>query len=101
MLANSALRTFSMNSALSPLNGFLAGPLSTLLAATRSSFMADKKREKTDSVIMDNGTPRSSALWLVHLPVPFWPAASRITSTIGLPVSSSYCEKMSAVISIR
>ena len=25
----------------------------------------------------------------VHLPVPFWPAASRIRSTIGLPVSGS------------
>jgi hypothetical protein len=33
-----------------------------------------------------NGTPRSNALWLVHLPVPLLPAASRITSTIGWSV---------------
>jgi hypothetical protein len=32
----------------------------------------------------------SRALWLVHLPVPFWPALSRMTSTSGLPVSSSF-----------
>ena len=45
--------------------------------------------------------PRSSALCDVHLPVPFCPALSRIRSTRGRPVSSSFRAKMSAVISIR
>ena len=31
--------------------------------------------------ISDSGSPRSSALWLVHLPVPLLAASSRITST--------------------
>ena len=33
------------------------------------------------------GTPRSSAISAVHLPVPFWPALSWTRSTSGLPVS--------------
>ena len=35
-------------------------------------------------------TPRSSAFCEVHLPVPFCPAVSRMTSTSGLPVSASF-----------
>ena len=38
----SARRTFSMNSALSPLNGATFGPVSTLDAATRWSFSEDR-----------------------------------------------------------
>ena len=40
------------------------------------------------------GWPVSSALMTVHLPVPFWPAVSRILSTSGWP-SSSFLAKMS------
>jgi len=36
----------------------------------------------------------------VHLPVPFCPAVSRILSIIGRP-SSSFLEKIAAVISMR
>ncbi len=32
--------------------------------------------------------PRSRALTAVHLPVPFWPAVSRILSTRAVPSSS-------------
>ena len=48
------------------------------------------------------GMPISSAFTLVHLPVPFWPAASSTASTkkrVGL--AGSRCLRMSAVISIR
>jgi hypothetical protein len=34
------------------------------------------------------------AFMMVHLPVPFWPAVSRITSMIGLPVSGSFFEDL-------
>ncbi len=47
------------------------------------------------------GTPRSSADVEVHLPVPFWPAASSTTSTKLWPVTGSFCFSTSAVISIR
>src|SRR5699024_6148540 len=55
----------------------------------------------TVSVINGKGTPNSSALMLVHLPVPFCPALSKMTSTIGCFVSSSFFVKISAVISIK
>lgn len=47
------------------------------------------------------GTARSNAIWLVHLPVPFWPALSSTRSTSGFPVSSSFALRIIAVISIR
>src|ERR1044072_2143197 len=47
------------------------------------------------------GTPRSIEFCEVHFPVPFEPALSRIISTIDLPVSASFCVKISAVISNR
>ena len=67
----------------------LGGPCRTFAAATRSSFWADRQRAKTASAISVSGTPRSVAEPTVHLPVPFCPAASRIRSTSGLPVSGS------------
>src|ERR1017187_5475072 len=80
---------------------FLDGPLSILDAATRSSLIAEMQRAKTASAIVGAGTPMSRALVDVHLPVPFWPAASRTTSTKGLFVTGSLCLRISAVISIR
>ena len=71
------------------------GPVRIFEAATRSSFSADRQRANTASPISVTGMPRSSALMPVHLPVPFWPAVSRILSTSGLP-SSSFLAKMSA-----
>jgi len=52
------------------------------------------------SAIRVTGMPRSRALTAVHLPVPFWPALSRIFSTRAVP-SSSLKYMMSRVISIR
>ena len=43
-------------------------------------------RANTASATVGAGTPMSSALAEVHLPVPFWPAVSSTTSTNGLPV---------------
>ena len=56
---------------------------------------------KVRSATVGAGTPISSAFTLVHLPVPFWPAVSRMTSTSGLPVSGSFCLSTLAVISMR
>ena len=72
-----------------------------MLAATRWSFWADRHRLNTASPMSVSGMPCSVAASTVHLPVPFCPAVSRITSTVGLPVSGSTFLKMSAVISIR
>ena len=69
-------------------------------ARTRSSFKADKHRAKTASPMRVTGIPISSASMAVHLPVPFWPAESRIFSTMGTP-SSSLKRRMSRVISIK
>ena len=77
-----------MNAFLSPSN-LNFGPERILLAATRSSFMALRQRAYTASPISVTGMPRSSELTLVHLPVPFWPAVSRILSTTASPVSGS------------
>ena len=51
--------------------------------------------------MVGTATPTSMATWLVHLPVPFWPALSRMTSTRGLPVSGSVRARHSTVISMR
>jgi hypothetical protein len=77
------------------------GPLRTFEAATRSSLMAERQREKTDSAIVGAATPMSRALTEVHLPVPFWPAVSRTTSTKAFLEAGSFCLRMSAVISMR
>jgi hypothetical protein len=54
-----------------------------LAAFTRSSFSADTQRAKTASAISVIGMPSSATFITVHLPVPFWPAVSRILSTSG------------------
>ena len=97
----SARRTDSLNAERSPENFSALGPANTLLAATRSSLREDRPRANTDSVIRVSGTPRSSALWPVHLPVPFCAARSRITSTSILSLLSSFFVNIFEVISIR
>ena len=77
------------------------GPDSACEARTRASFSADRQRANTASVTSELGTPRSSASWLIHLPVPLAPALSMIRSTMKAPVSGSLTLKMSRVISIR
>ena len=62
------------------------GPCSTAEAATRSSFSEESARANTASPISVSGMPWSSAEITVHLPVPFCPARSRITSTTSVPV---------------
>ena len=57
------------------------GPVRIFDAATRASFIEEVTRASTAALIVDTTTPRSSALMIVHLPVPFWPALSRILST--------------------
>ena len=49
----------------------LLGPFNVLEALTRSCLIDEIKRANTDSVIIVNGIPNSSALIEVHLPVPF------------------------------
>ena len=73
-----------MKAALSPVK-LVAGPSRIWLARPRSSLRALRQREKTASPIRVTGMPRSRALMAVHLPVPFWPALSRIFSTSGVP----------------
>ena len=87
MEASSAWRMSSTNAFRSPSN-LNFGPCRILEAATRSSFMALRQRAKTASPISVSGMPRSSELTLVHLPVPFCPAVSRILSTTYSPFSS-------------
>jgi hypothetical protein len=50
-------------------------------ALTRSAFWLDSIRANTASVMPVRGTPRSSADWLVHRPVPFCSASSSMAST--------------------
>ena len=50
----------------------------TCLTHLRSSTKEDTQRANTASLTRVSGTPRSAAFMLVHLPVPFWPAASRM-----------------------
>ena len=59
------------------------------------------QRANTASAIVGAGTPSVSALSEVHLPVPFCPALSRISSTSGWPVWSSLRARISRVISMR
>ena len=70
------------------------------LAATRSSLRAETQRANTASPIRVTGMPSSRALTPVHLPVPFWPAVSRILSTRASAVFALKA-RMSRVISIR
>jgi len=85
--ARRACRIFSMNSSRFPSKtAFSLGY--SLAAATLSSFMAERQRAKTASLIRVRGTPSSRAETLIHFPVPFWPAVSRILSTRGFPSSS-------------
>ncbi len=67
----------------------------------RWSFSALNVRANTASVIPVSGTPSSSASCAVQRPVPFCSAASRMTSTSGLPVASSVLDRTRAEISIR
>ena len=43
-------------------------------------------RASTAALIVGIGAPMSKAFWLIHLPVPFCCASSRIVSTSGLPL---------------
>ena len=54
-------------------------------ASTRSAFIAERQRANTASPMSVSGTPSSSAAMPVHLPVPFWPAVSRMFSTSAEP----------------
>ena len=53
------------------------------------------------SAIAGTAVPSSRAVWVAHTPVPFWPAASTITSTNGSPVAGSTRSRTSAVMSMR
>ena len=66
-----------------------SGPERAPWAALRRSAALEAARANTDSAMAAAGTPRFSASWTVHVPVPFMPAASTTTSTSGLPVSAS------------
>ena len=88
-----------MNCSRSPSN-LGVGPLRTVEAWARSDLSELRQRAKTASPMRVTGMPRSSALMAVHLPVPFWPAESRIFSTRALP-SSSLKHITSRVISMR
>src|SRR5699024_353847 len=101
LLIYNAFLTVSIHSAFCSFTSDCSGPYKTLLAFVLSSFKYEIQRANTDSVINGKGTPNSSALMLVHLPVPFLPALSRITSSNGLLVSSSCFVKISAVISTK
>ena len=76
------------------------GPRSFFEAAMRSSFIAEMQRAKTASPMSVIGMPNSAESITVHLPVPFWPAVSRIFSTSGSP-SLSLKARISRVISMR
>ena len=62
---------------------------------------AEIARANTASPMADVGTPRPVAFCTVQTPVPLEPAASRMTSTSGSPVSASRWPSTSAVISMR
>ena len=78
-----------------------SGPCSRVLATSRVAFIDDSTRASTAAPIVLTTTAFCAAFISVHWPVPFWPALSRMTSTIGAPVSGSRCARMRAVISIR
>jgi hypothetical protein len=69
--------------------------------AARCVRAPERARAKTASPIPVTGIPRSRAALTVQRPVPFWPAASTMTSMSGRPVAASVCESTSAVISMR
>ena len=71
------------------------------VVALRCGTDPESARAKTASAMPVTGTPRSSADFTVHRPVPFCSASSRMTSTSGLPVLASTCLSTSAVISMR
>ena len=60
----------------------------------------DYSRMPKESIV-EITTDRLMADCNVQMPVPFCPALSRMTSTIGLPVSGSILRKICAVMSIR
>ena len=102
--AKSARRTSSTNSGSpAPIPVVAIRPAgSSRCACSRCSRSEEERaRANTDSAIAETGEPRSRPALAVHRPVPFWPAASTITSTRGLPVFASTCASTSAVISIR
>ena len=82
------------------LASFFVPILDAAVDYARSSFTAERQRANTASPMRVRGMPCCRASMAVHLPVPFWPAVSRIFSTIGSP-SSSLKPRMSRVISIR
>src|SRR6478752_3098345 len=90
-----------MKAALSLTSQAPFGPGSLPAAAARCASDDDRPRAKTASAIPETGMPRSSAVCTVQVPVPFIPAASRMTSISGLPVDASTWASTSAVISIR
>ena len=51
-------------------------------------------RLSTAALMVGIGAPTSSAFWLVHLPVPFCAASSRMRSSTAPPLSGSRCAKM-------
>ena len=64
-----------------------SGPSKILLASTRSAFFGGQgNRENSASPTTVEGTPTFSASITVHLPVPFWPATSRILGNQRLAV---------------
>ncbi len=69
--------------------------------ASRKSRWAERPRAATAASMTVAGTPRSCASIADQRPVPFWPAVSRMISTIGRPVSGSLASSTLAVISIR
>ena len=99
--AYNAIRTSSMNPAWSFTSQAPFGPGSFPAAAARCTVEDDNPRANTASAIPDTGIPRSNAVCTVQVPVPFIPAASRITSINGPPVAASTWASTCAVISIR
>ena len=74
--AYSAVRTSSTKASRSLTCHGLSGPGSLPAAAARWSAAEESPRANTASAIPDTGTPRSSAVCTVQVPVPFIPAAS-------------------------
>ena len=73
-----------MSCFLSMNDGAGRGPCKIFDAATRSDFIAATTRASSDDAIVGTGAASSAACCTVHLPVPFMPVASRITSTSRL-----------------
>ena len=58
----------------------MIGPLSCFDASTLSCFIEERYLANTASPIKVSDDPSSKATVAVHLPVPFWPAVSRMLS---------------------